>query len=68
MPGVTPRLQCLPNEPVPSMGPQAASGFGNCHFGGPDRKPGHQIAKNWKGGFHPQAVIWVIRLTSPHLP
>ena len=21
-----------------------------------------------KGGFHPQAVIWVIRLTSPHLP
>ena len=22
----------------------------------------------WKGGFHPQAVIWVIRLTSPHLP
>jgi len=23
---------------------------------------------NLKGGFHPQAVIWVIRLTSPHLP
>ena len=21
-----------------------------------------------EGGFHPQAVIWVIRLTSPHLP
>jgi len=35
-----------------------------------ERKPILEIACAGmvKGGFHPQAVIWVIRLTSPHLP
>ena len=57
-------------NPVPSseQGKRSVCRFVSKAISGFRHNGANRFAGRVEGGFHPQAVIWVIRLTSPHLP